>query len=481
MSPEARDFIDRLLCFDPAQRLGAKGAEEVKRHPFLADIDWANVRTTEANFVPQVNDPESTDYFDARGADSQVFEDDPAISDTPERLQFGQSRLEADAAESADISHQSSHRSRNETVPQDFGAFDFKNLDVLKSLNDDVIRKLRSDALLPSASDAPAQPHQRRHSNMGRPMRSSSGGGFGKVCHKPLQTLAVRGARGADTLVNLKGGPPSPSNSTTSSSVSVPSLPNTPFGQPSSGHRRRPSDQHIVQKLKPPLNLEDDVDQASRRNSMPGRLRRASFSTNDRRNMPGDAWHQRRQTSGYSEHTPASSVSSPSSSKVPLPQQLEASDVEKKASPKLPSLPAGMPSEKTVDCLIAEDSKCCLRVFMGSQLTFLPSSDPISSKILETILVRLGCLCVVVHNGEEAIRCSMGEITFDVIFMDMLMPICESVRLRSGGRRTDMGAVSFHSGRRKCCANDQVYQQCKPEHSHRRSDVVCRSRQDPHH
>ena len=169
----------------------------------------------------------------------------------------------------------------------------------------------------------------------------------------------------ADTLVDLKGGPPSPSNSTTSSSVSVPSLPNTPFGQPSSGHRRRPSDQHVIQKLKPPLNLEDDVDQASRRNSMPGRLRRASFSTNDRRNLPGDAWHQRRQTSGYSEHTPASSVSSPSSSKVPLPHQLEGSDAEKKASPKLSSLPAGIPSEKTVDCLIAEDSKCDLSYGYG--------------------------------------------------------------------------------------------------------------------
>jgi serine/threonine-protein kinase RIM15 len=63
-------------------------------------------------------------------------------------------------------------------------------------------------------------------------------------------------------------------------------------------------------------------------------------------------------------------------------------------------------SERSVDCLIAED-------------------NPISSKVLETILVRLGCRCVVVSNGEEAIRCSMGEICFDVIFMDMMMPIRE--------------------------------------------------------
>lgn len=36
---------------------------------------------------------------------------------------------------------------------------------------------------------------------------------------------------------------------------------------------------------------------------------------------------------------------------------------------------------------------------------------------------------MVVQNGEEAIRCSMGEIAFDVIFMDMLMPICTSAAI----------------------------------------------------
>jgi PleD family two-component response regulator len=67
----------------------------------------------------------------------------------------------------------------------------------------------------------------------------------------------------------------------------------------------------------------------------------------------------------------------------------------------------GLASERAVDCLIAED-------------------NPIASKVLETILVRLGCRCVVVNNGEDAIRCSMGEICFDVIFMDMTMPARKS-------------------------------------------------------
>jgi hypothetical protein len=34
------------------------------------------IATIEANFVPNVTDPESTDYFDARGALPQVFNED---------------------------------------------------------------------------------------------------------------------------------------------------------------------------------------------------------------------------------------------------------------------------------------------------------------------------------------------------------------------------------------------------------------------
>ncbi|XP_057748095.1 probable serine/threonine protein kinase IREH1 [Arachis stenosperma] len=40
MSPEAQDLIDRLLTEDPNQRLGARGALEVKEHVFFKDINW---------------------------------------------------------------------------------------------------------------------------------------------------------------------------------------------------------------------------------------------------------------------------------------------------------------------------------------------------------------------------------------------------------------------------------------------------------
>ncbi len=62
-SPEALDFMKSLLTVDPERRLGANGAEEVKRHPFFDGIDWEAVTKNEAAFIPQVTDPESTDIL----------------------------------------------------------------------------------------------------------------------------------------------------------------------------------------------------------------------------------------------------------------------------------------------------------------------------------------------------------------------------------------------------------------------------------
>jgi serine/threonine-protein kinase RIM15 len=45
-------------------------------------------------------------------------------------------------------------------------------------------------------------------------------------------------------------------------------------------------------------------------------------------------------------------------------------------------------------------------------------SNPVSCKILETILTNLRTRCVSVKNGRGAIQCLMGDIKFDVIFID---------------------------------------------------------------
>lgn len=63
LSPLAKDLISKLLTLAPEERLGFYGAEEVKAHPFFADINWDTILTQKAPFIPKLEDPESTIYF----------------------------------------------------------------------------------------------------------------------------------------------------------------------------------------------------------------------------------------------------------------------------------------------------------------------------------------------------------------------------------------------------------------------------------
>eukprot|EP00976_Prorocentrum_cordatum_P037494 762175-Prorocentrum_minimum.AAC.3 len=71
MSYEAKDLIERLLTEDPDQRAGSNGAEEVKRHPFFAGVNWGNLLRLKGDptFVPQTEGDEDTSYFEERGLD----------------------------------------------------------------------------------------------------------------------------------------------------------------------------------------------------------------------------------------------------------------------------------------------------------------------------------------------------------------------------------------------------------------------------
>lgn len=64
VSQEARDLIDRLLCLSTEDRLGAKGATEVKAHPFFKGVDWKTVSKENPPFKPNLDDDEDTSYFD---------------------------------------------------------------------------------------------------------------------------------------------------------------------------------------------------------------------------------------------------------------------------------------------------------------------------------------------------------------------------------------------------------------------------------
>lgn len=63
LSPEAEDLIRRLLC-DVEHRLGSRGADEIKAHPWFKGIVWDKLYEAEAAYKPEVNGELDTQNFE---------------------------------------------------------------------------------------------------------------------------------------------------------------------------------------------------------------------------------------------------------------------------------------------------------------------------------------------------------------------------------------------------------------------------------
>ncbi|KAK0215115.1 hypothetical protein IW262DRAFT_1300341 [Armillaria fumosa] len=133
---------------NPSARLGVQGADEVKAHLFFEGLVWDKVTTAEAAFIPQVTDPESTDYFDPRGAIPQLFHDGNQVAIA------GQSALNSPVINPLMPPPPvpipvGNHDPVPSSASDDFGSFSFKNLPILKQANNDVIWKLSVPRILP--------------------------------------------------------------------------------------------------------------------------------------------------------------------------------------------------------------------------------------------------------------------------------------------------------------------------------------------
>ncbi|XP_022846773.1 serine/threonine-protein kinase tricorner-like isoform X1 [Olea europaea var. sylvestris] len=72
LSPEAKDLICKLLC-NVEQRLGTRGANEIKAHPWFEGIEWDTLYQIKAAFIPEVNDELDTQNFEKfEESDNQI-------------------------------------------------------------------------------------------------------------------------------------------------------------------------------------------------------------------------------------------------------------------------------------------------------------------------------------------------------------------------------------------------------------------------
>ncbi|KAI5055897.1 hypothetical protein GOP47_0029418 [Adiantum capillus-veneris] len=63
LSPEAKHLMCRLLC-DVEHRLGTRGVDEIKNHPWFKDVQWDKLYHMEAAYKPEVNGELDTQNFD---------------------------------------------------------------------------------------------------------------------------------------------------------------------------------------------------------------------------------------------------------------------------------------------------------------------------------------------------------------------------------------------------------------------------------
>jgi serine/threonine protein kinase len=73
-SKDARSLISGLLEINPSKRLGAKGAEEVKSHPFFRTIDWDALinKCVTPPFLPNINDELDLSFFDKEFTEENI-------------------------------------------------------------------------------------------------------------------------------------------------------------------------------------------------------------------------------------------------------------------------------------------------------------------------------------------------------------------------------------------------------------------------
>src|SRR5277367_5282399 len=55
-------------------------------------------------------------------------------------------------------------------------------------------------------------------------------------------------------------------------------------------------------------------------------------------------------------------------------------------------------------------------------LIIVCEDNPVSRRVMESMVSKLGCRVISHSDGAEAVRCAMGDVKFDIIFTDLKLP-----------------------------------------------------------
>ena len=469
VSSEAKDLINKLLCLDPRERLGnnnddkyGSGGEEIRSHPWFIGVNWETLLQDEPQFVPAPENPEDTEYFDARGATLHSFAEEmedqmsPPLTtpgaDYAERPHDALSRVRTQVNSMKrnlmplhippHVRDSKSRRLSEPVVADDFGNFAFKNLPVLEKANKDVIQKLRAEAMAaqsrPSATPSAGSIEAKSAGPMlDRPTLDSS----------PMLPMPMPISR---TLSNAKATnrPASPSGiSQSNSSPSRASQPSSPLlvsfgtGQNGEGRRKTSSNSSSLShqsnsSLQPgsffdlpraPATLQKSVSSAAaspiktraghppvpplalspqkpiatpRQSSNPAsRTRSQTVGSQEGSPSAADLFSHHKRRSGVFDMSPSSSDNEGDKANALLRVQRRRQSSRRMSQINFADGPAFRP----LDVLICED-------------------HPVSRMVMEKLLEKLRCRTITVSNGAEAMRYAMSEIKFDIIMMEFKLP-----------------------------------------------------------
>jgi serine/threonine protein kinase len=112
MSPEAEDLIRRFLC-DRKDRIGSRGVEEIKAHPFFKGIDWEGIRNQRAPIIPQIRSPTDTSNFPVENPD-KFSDDNDSDEDEEEDENDDEAENENDEGDADDDENKKNNNDNND-------------------------------------------------------------------------------------------------------------------------------------------------------------------------------------------------------------------------------------------------------------------------------------------------------------------------------------------------------------------------------